>query len=73
MQMVKKLRSIIAKICVVAPKGEGRGSGGGGGEDKRFKGRESTCYKKPLTLNHAHYFPTNLITSTVNYTIVQDW
>ena len=72
MQMVKKLRSIIAKICVVAPKGEGRGSGGGG-EDKRFKGRESTCYKKRLTLNHAHYFPTNLITSTVNYTIVQDW
>ena len=72
MQMVKKWRSIIAKICVVAPKGEGRGSGVGG-EDKRFKGRESTCYKKPLTLNHAHYFPTNLITSTVNYTIVQDW
>ena len=73
MQMVKKLRSISAKICVVAPKGEGRGSGGGGGKDKRFQGRESTCYKKPLTLNHAHYFPTNLITSTVNYTIVQDW
>ena len=34
MQMVKKLRSIIAKICVVAPKGEGRGIGGGGGGQK---------------------------------------
>ena len=44
MQMVKKLRSIIAKICVVAPKGEGRGSGGGGGGgEKRLKGGGGTA------------------------------
>lgn len=70
MYMVKKLRSIIAKIymynlfgayycfditsCLVAPKGGGGRGSGGGKEDKRFKGKESTCYKKPLTLNHAH-------------------
>lgn len=77
MQMAKKLRSNIAKIYMynlfVWWHQKGRVEViGGGGEDKRFKGRESTCYKKPLTLNHAHYFPTNLITSTVNYTIVQD-
>ena len=72
MQMVKKLRSIIAKICVVAPKGEGRGIGGGEGRTKGLKGGRAPAIKKPLTLNHAHYFPTNLITSTVNYTIVQD-
>ena len=44
MQMVKKLRSIIAKICVVAPKGEGRGSGGGG-RTKGLKGGRAPAIK----------------------------
>lgn len=43
MQMVKKLRSIIAKICVVAPKGEGRGSGGG--RTKGLKGGRAPAIK----------------------------
>ena len=45
MQMVKKLRSIIAKICVVAPKGEGRGIGGGEGRTKGLKGGRAPAIK----------------------------
>ena len=58
MQMAKKLRSNIAKIYMynlfVRWHQKGRVEVMGGGGDKRFKGREGPCYKKPLTLNHAH-------------------